>query len=198
MGVYVLVQLLLSGKLLSVTTGFGNVCSFVSHIPFFHSGDYKAVNNWLLWFIIGIPLGGLLAAATSGGHIVASFSIGFILSRAGATTYDFYAKLFLFRNFQLFWVILFAAATGFVGIKIMQILKVKTLIGREPIDYQKKPYKTTLIPGSLLFGLGWGLAGACPGTALAMLGEGKLGVLFTILGMFLGTYFYGLQMSRGK
>ncbi len=125
-------------------------------------------------------------------------AFGFILSRAGATTYDFYAKLFLLQNLQLFWVILSAAATGFVGIKIMQMLKVKTLIGKEPIDYKKKPYKTMLIPGSLLFGLGWGLAGACPGTALAMLGEGKLGVLFTIFGMFLGYYFYGLQVSRGK
>ncbi len=75
-GVYVLVQLLLGGKLLSVTTGFGNVCSFVSHVPFFHSGDYKTVNNWRLWFIIGIPFGGLLAAATSAGHIFASFSMG--------------------------------------------------------------------------------------------------------------------------
>lgn len=123
-------------------------------------------------------------------------AFGFILSRAGATTYDFYAKLFLFQNLQLFWVILFAAATGFVGIKIMQRMKIKTLIEKESIDYKKKPYTSTLIPGSLLFGLGWGLAGACPGTALAMLGEGKLGVLFTIFGMFLGTYFYGLQMSR--
>ena len=30
---------------------------------------------------------------------------GFLLSRAGATTYDFYAKLFLFEDFQLLWII---------------------------------------------------------------------------------------------
>ena len=53
-----------------------------------------------------------------------------------------------------------------------------------------------LVAGSLLFGAGWGLAGACPGTALAMLGEGKLGAGFTIVGLVLGTYIYGVWQSR--
>jgi len=75
-GAYLLVQLILSGKLLGVSTGFGNVCSIVSRNLFFHTGDYETVNNWRLWFILGIPLGGLLAAVTSGGHIFASFSMG--------------------------------------------------------------------------------------------------------------------------
>ncbi len=75
-GMYLLVQLLVSGKLLGVTTGFGNVCSVFSRIPFFHTGDYETVNNWRLWFLIGIPLGGVIAALTSGGEIVPSFSMG--------------------------------------------------------------------------------------------------------------------------
>ena len=53
-----------------------------------------------------------------------------------------------------------------------------------------------LIPGALLFGLGWGLVGACPGTVLAMSGEGKLGAFFTIVGIALGTYLYGWQSSE--
>ncbi len=121
---------------------------------------------------------------------------GFILSRAGATTYDFYAKLFLFEHFQLLWVIVTAAAIGAIGVALLKTIKARSFFESQSIAFKGKPYKSSLVPGSILFGLGWGLAGACPGTALVMLGEGKLGVLFTLTGIFLGTYLYGLQQSR--
>lgn len=121
---------------------------------------------------------------------------GFILSRAGATTYDFYPKLFLFEDLQLFWVISTAAILGAVGVAILKSLHARTLIDHHPIAFKPKPYRASLLPGSLVFGLGWGLAGACPGSALAMLGEGKLSSVFTLLGIFIGTHIYGAQQSR--
>lgn len=121
---------------------------------------------------------------------------GFLLSRAGATTYDFYAKLFLFEDLQLFWVIAAAAAVGAVGVAFLKSIKARTVFDHRQISFKGKPFRASLIPGALLFGVGWGLAGACPGTALAMLGEGKLAAAFTLLGIFLGTYIYGLQHSR--
>ncbi len=123
-------------------------------------------------------------------------AFGFILSRAGATTYDFYAQLFLFQDLQLLWVIAVAAGLGMIGIFVLKALKARSLFEGKPISFEGKKYLPTLIPGSVIFGMGWGLAGACPGTALTMLGEGKLGALFTIAGVLLGTYLYGLQASR--
>jgi len=120
---------------------------------------------------------------------------GFILSRAGATTYDFYAGLFLFENLQLLWVIAVAAGISAIGVFILKRYQTRSLIDHKPLSLKGKPYKKSLMPGSLLFGMGWGLAGACPGTALVMLGEGKLGALFTIAGIITGTYLYGLRMS---
>ncbi len=75
-GGYLLFQWLVSGQALGVSTGYGNLCSFISRASFFHEGDYKEPNNWRLWFIIGLPLGGLLAALTSSQEVVASFSLG--------------------------------------------------------------------------------------------------------------------------
>lgn len=75
-GLYMLAQFLISGKALGVSTGLGNVCGFVSKQSFFHSGPYATLNNWRLWFLVGIPLGGLIAALTSPGPLVASFSLG--------------------------------------------------------------------------------------------------------------------------
>lgn len=118
-------------------------------------------------------------------------AFGFILSRAGATTYDFYAKLFLFEDLQLMWVIGTAATVGAIGVYVLKRSRARVLVGGADIPYEGKPYRKTLIPGALIFGGGWGLAGACPGTALAMLGEGKLGALFTIAGILIGTWIYG-------
>lgn len=75
-GIYMVFQLFVSGKLLGVSTAFGNVCGFISKASFFHTGEYESLNNWRLWFIVGIPIGGFIAALTSGNGIVFSFSLG--------------------------------------------------------------------------------------------------------------------------
>jgi len=75
-GCYAVFQLFLSGRPLGVSTGFTKVCGLVSKHPFFSSKKEESMKHWRLWFIVGIPLGGLLAAYTSPGEIVASFSLG--------------------------------------------------------------------------------------------------------------------------
>jgi uncharacterized membrane protein YedE/YeeE len=44
--------------------------------------------------------------------------------------------------------------------------------------------------GGLLFGLGWGLSGSCPGTALVQLGSGQVIAAFTIAGIVLGNWLF--------
>jgi uncharacterized protein len=75
-GLYSLTQFIVTGKPLGVSTGFGNVCGLVSRRPFFHRGSYADNLNWRLWFILGIPLGGFIAALSSPGAIELSFSLG--------------------------------------------------------------------------------------------------------------------------
>jgi len=123
---------------------------------------------------------------------------GFILSRAGATTYDFYAKLFLFEDLQLLWVIATAATVGMMGVAVLKNMKARSILDGQPLSFEGKPYTKSLIVGSLIFGLGWGFASACPGTALVMFGEGKLGALFTISGMVMGTYLFGLRAKQAN
>lgn len=116
---------------------------------------------------------------------------GFLLSRAGATTFDFYAQLFLFLNLQLLWVMATAGAVGILGTVLLKRLQARVWMTGEPLSFRGKPMRRSLIAGALLFGIGWGLSGACPGTAPAMLGEGKLLAGFTLLGILFGTYLYG-------
>ena len=123
---------------------------------------------------------------------------GFLVSRAGATTFDFYAQLFLFQDLQLLWVIATAVVVGMVGVAILKATGARALLNGDALEYEAKPMRKGVASGALIFGVGWGLAGACPGTAPAMLGEGKLAAGFTIIGILIGTYLYGLLLSAGR
>lgn len=43
-----------------------------------------------------------------------------------------------------------------------------------------------LVAGSVLFGLGWGLSGICPGPAMVNLSGGQAGILVFVLSMLIG------------
>ena len=121
---------------------------------------------------------------------------GFLLSRAGATTFDFYAELFLFTNLQLLWVIATAGLVGIVGTALFKRVKLRAIADGELLSFHGKPMRKTLVLGALLFGIGWGVSGACPGTAPAMLGEGKMLAGFTLIGILIGTYLYGRTHAK--
>ena len=123
---------------------------------------------------------------------------GFLLSRAGATNFDFHAQLFLFENLQLLWVIASAVIAGMAGVFIMKRLQVRSLMGKQLLSFEGKAMRPHLVSGALLLGIGWGLSGSCPGTAPVMLGEGKFAAVFTILGIVAGTYLYGLVRERAR
>ena len=57
------------------------------------------------------------------------------------------------------------------------------LPGRTDIDIK-------LILGSLLFGIGWGIAGICPAPALNLIGLGHFKVLYFIIPMLAGMLLY--------
>ena len=47
-----------------------------------------------------------------------------------------------------------------------------------------------VVIGGLIFGLGWGLLGYCPGTSLGALGEGRTDAIWGIAGMLVGAGIY--------
>ena len=121
---------------------------------------------------------------------------GLLLSFAGATHFDFYAQLFMLQNPQLARVIMSAVVVGGVGIWIMKRMRANALLTSEPILFEKKSMQKGWIVGSLMFGAGWGLTGTCPGSAPAMLGEGKFIIIPVLLGVMVGTYIYGWMECR--
>ena len=62
-----------------------------------------------------------------------------------------------------------------------------TEFGRHPSEMTRHT-----LGGAVLFGVGWGLSGVCPGPAIAGLGDGNWPLLISILGMLAGAYLQGL------
>lgn len=53
-----------------------------------------------------------------------------------------------------------------------------------------------LVLGSLLFGIGWGLAGICPGPALVLLSTGSLSIWIFFAALMLGMWLFHILEQR--
>lgn len=114
---------------------------------------------------------------------------GFTLSRVGASEFDLIYGMFTGTDYKLVGVILTAIIVGLVGMRVLQAGRGATRSDQR-LNISRKKLGRWSLAGAALFGMGWGLAGACPGTVLAQLGEGKVYGLFTFGGIIFGTYIY--------
>jgi uncharacterized membrane protein YedE/YeeE len=59
-----------------------------------------------------------------------------------------------------------------------------------------RSFDHNVLGGGVIFGIGWGISGICPGAAYASLGIGNVTILWAIGGMFAGAYLQGRLRSR--
>lgn len=120
---------------------------------------------------------------------------GFALSRSGASDYNFIYYMFTGENLKLALLMGTAIVVGAIGMIALKALGNKDITGKE-IVISKKPLNTYTVIGGILFGIGWAVSGACPGTVLAQIGEGKILGLLTFAGLLFGTYVYALMAEN--
>jgi uncharacterized protein len=119
---------------------------------------------------------------------------GFILSRSGAADYNYIQAMFLFTSFQLYGIIGTAVAITAPGIWLIT-RHGRTLLGR-PIAIELKPQHRGNVVGGLLFGIGWSMAGMCPGPIFVNIGEGKIYALAALAGALAGAGLFGAVYTR--
>jgi uncharacterized membrane protein YedE/YeeE len=105
--------------------------------------------------------------------------------------------MFRLTDLHLFGVIGGAIGTAAIGLWLIRRGGNRTLAG-DAVEVRRKPLQPGVFSGGLVLGAGWALSGACPGTSLVQVGEGKLLATFTVVGIILGTYAFGRFRSAGS
>ncbi|SEH25361.1 DUF6691 family protein [Magnetospirillum fulvum] len=88
-----------------------------------------------------------------------------------------------------------AIAVGLVAFRIGG-RKALSFLGKPMQLPTQKQIDTRLVVGSALFGVGWGLAGICPGPALVLLGFGATKGIAFVLAMLFGLGLFDLISRR--
>ncbi len=112
--------------------------------------------------------------------LIIGIIFGFLLQISGVTNYNIILGQLLLKEFTVLKVILSAVIVGMSGI---YILKKFSYINLHPKPF----YVRSIVIGGLIFGVGFGLLGYCPGTAAGAFGTGSIDAFFGIIGFILGS-----------
>lgn len=112
--------------------------------------------------------------------LFSGIAFGFVIQRIGATDADRMARSHLMLDSDIPRFMLLTVALSAVGLFGLQSVGVGRI----------SPLPTSIVATGLaavLFGIGWGVAGYCPGTMWAAAGEGRIDAVFALLGGLVGT-----------
>ncbi len=121
---------------------------------------------------------------------------GILLVKSEAVSWFRIFEMFRFEAFHMYGIIGSAIVIGAIGIALIKKFKIKDSAGNLiQIPNKEKKY-TSAVLGGATFGLGWALAGACPGPMYVLVGTGALSMLIVIGAALLGTFVYGLLRDK--
>ena len=115
---------------------------------------------------------------------------GIVLSKTEVISWYRIYEMFKFQSFHMYGIIGSAVVLGMVVFYFFNKGKIKDYKGDQiAIEAKQKGFARTIIGGTI-FGLGWGLIGACPGPMFILLGRGVISIVIVIIGALLGALLY--------
>ncbi len=124
--------------------------------------------------------------------LLVGIGFGVLLQKGGVTYYDVIIRQLLLEDFTVVKVMLSAMVTGMLGVHVLRSLGLAQL-------HPKPGGVGRTIPGALIFGIGFGTLGYCPGTAVGAVGHGALDALIGgIAGMLLGAAVFAAVYPKLK
>lgn len=121
---------------------------------------------------------------------------GIVMYKSEAASWFRIYEMFQFQSIHMYGLMGTALAVGVIIVQYIKRNKVKDVNGNPIVIADKDKSIPRYLIGGILFGLGWALAGACPGPMFVLTGAGYFPILVVILGAVLGTWFYGLIKNK--
>jgi len=123
-------------------------------------------------------------------YLAIGIFFGIIMFKSEAASWFRIYEMFQFGSFHMYGIIGSALILGIIGVQLIKRKKIKTFDGSEMSLKSKDKSIARYLIGGVIFGLGWALAGACPGPMYVLAGAGYLSILVVIGGALLGTFGY--------
>ncbi len=111
--------------------------------------------------------------------LVTGILFGFFLQKGEVLRFEKQVGFMLLKDMTIIKFMLTAVLVGMVGIYALNSIGMISLS-------IKSANVGAIVIGGLLFGIGWAIAGFCPGTSVGALAEGRIHVLWAIAGMVVG------------
>ena len=115
--------------------------------------------------------------------LITGILFGFLLQRGQVLRYDKQLGALRLMDMTIVKFMLSSVLVAMVGVYFLHDL-----------GLAKLSVKATVLGGNIIggltFGVGWGLFGFCPGTAVGAVGEGRWGAVWGIIGMIVGAAFF--------
>jgi uncharacterized protein len=111
--------------------------------------------------------------------LVTGIAFGFLLQKGRVAKYETIVKQFQFRDWTVVKTMGMAVVVGAVGVTALVHFGLASL-------HIKPLMLTGVLGGAVLFGIGMGVLGYCPGTCVAGCGEGRRDAMVGFVGMVFG------------
>lgn len=129
-------------------------------------------------------------------YLIIGIFFGIIMFKSEAASWFRIYEMFQFASFHMYGIIGSAVGLGMIGVQLIKRNHLKPIDGGEMSLRPKNKGIARYLLGGFIFGLGWALAGACPGPMYVLAGAGYISILIVIFGALLGTFVYGVIKNK--
>ena len=134
------------------------------------------------------------------GYLLLGAYLGVVFVQAEVVSWFRIQEMFRFQSFHMYGIIGAAVLVAGISIQVIKRTGARTVWG-DPIVLEDKEWGSGAGRGArywlggTIFGLGWGLLGACPGPIFALIGAGFPVLVVALLSAMLGAWSYGALRS---
>jgi uncharacterized membrane protein YedE/YeeE len=129
-------------------------------------------------------------------YLLIGILFGITMFKSEAASWFRIYEMFKFESFHMYGIIGSALVIGIIVVQLIKRLNIKSFYGETIHFHPKAKSFSRYMIGGVLFGLGWALAGACPGPMFTLIGAGYIPILVVIGASLLGTFVYGLLKDK--
>jgi len=125
-------------------------------------------------------------------------ALGVIFIKSEVASWFRIQEMFRFQAIHMYGVIGTAVLVGTLGVMTSKRLGARTARGEAIAfpDAEERKARPRHALGGTVFGLGWGLVGACPGPMYALVGGGSAAIAVALASAIAGAWVYGLLRPR--